>query len=230
MIAPKPPPTTGPNAPTQCVHTLRNGVQEDRSRDWVCSCGERNFQKRAECFRCKAPRTQGSMSYTGVSHLIEQQLIAQQAQRAPRPFGGPLGTWTTAKDLLSERDMADLRRKVDEKKSHGKKKRGREASSSSSSSESSAESSSESSEESAGKPAATSQPATKVNTELDQMKDRALQDLLRIKDEPLETRKKSWRALLLEWHPDKHPDDVDSATAVFQFLQKGKGLLQLKSN
>lgn len=45
--------------------------------------------------------------------------------------------------------------------------------------------------------------------------------------EPKEERSKQFRALLREWHPDKNPDKLEVATAVFQFLQKGKGLLNL---
>merc|ERR1712146_410564 len=31
--------------------------EEDRSRDWYCKgCGERNFMKRFECFKCKGPK------------------------------------------------------------------------------------------------------------------------------------------------------------------------------
>jgi len=43
--------------------------------------------------------------------------------------------------------------------------------------------------------------------------------------EPKEQRIKDWRALLREWHPDKNPDRTEVATAVFQFLQKGKLLI-----
>jgi len=46
--------------------------------------------------------------------------------------------------------------------------------------------------------------------------------------EPKEERSKQFRALLREWHPDKNPDKSEIATAVFQFLQKGKSLLNLK--
>eukprot|EP00927_Polykrikos_kofoidii_P029147 TRINITY_DN2524_c0_g2_i1.p1 TRINITY_DN2524_c0_g2~~TRINITY_DN2524_c0_g2_i1.p1 ORF type:complete len:456 (+),score=63.20 TRINITY_DN2524_c0_g2_i1:48-1415(+) len=45
--------------------------------------------------------------------------------------------------------------------------------------------------------------------------------------EPKEERAKQWRALLRAWHPDKNPEKVDVATAVFQFLQKGKSLINI---
>jgi len=209
--------------------TLRNGTVEDRARDWVCQkCGERNFAKRNNCYSCGAPRTSDAPSYRDVSHILEQQRKAQQ-QRAPRPMGGGHGEWTTAKEMLGQADWDALRRKIDN----------RSESSSSSSSSSSSEASdrkrkkrnrSRSSSASADK--STAQPASSVakpNPELDKLKNEALQRLLKIRDEPPETRKRSWRALLLEWHPDKHTEGRENATAVFQFLQKGKTLLDLKS-
>lgn len=33
-------------------------------------------------------------------------------------------------------------------------------------------------------------------------------------------RRKTFKAMTLRWHPDKHPDDVELATEVFQFLQQ----------
>jgi len=48
------------------------------------------------------------------------------------------------------------------------------------------------------------------------------------KIEPKEQRAKDFRNLLREWHPDKNPERMEMATAVFQFLQKGKSLLNLK--
>jgi len=46
------------------------------------------------------------------------------------------------------------------------------------------------------------------------------------KVEPKEDRLREWRKLLRAWHPDKNPDKVEVATAVFQFLQKGKKLVE----
>eukprot|EP00435_Cladocopium_sp_Y103_P057782 s1350_g20.t1 len=48
------------------------------------------------------------------------------------------------------------------------------------------------------------------------------------KVEPKEQRAKEFRNLLRDWHPDKNPENKDMATAVFQFLQKGKSLLNLE--
>merc|ERR1712217_805282 len=61
--------------------------------------------------------------------------------------------------------------------------------------------------------------------EVDQAKAEALQKLMKIKELPKETRLPQWRALLRAWHPDKNPDKVEIATAVFQFLQKGRKLI-----
>jgi len=189
--------------------------------------------KRSECFRCHAPRDDNAPSYKGITHLREQQMQAQQQMlRATRRQGSHLGEWVPAKGLLSQSDWDSLRKRVDETSCRrGKTARGREASRSSSSSSSSSSSESRSpspAKDDAGKEASVS--ATQDNPELDKLKEKALQTLLKIRDEPFVTRKKSWRALLLEWHPDKHPDDRSTATAVFQFLQKGKGLIDLKGS
>lgn len=67
-----------------------------------------------------------------------------------------------------------------------------------------------------------------TSKELSEAKMEALQKLQALqKVEPKEQRAKEWRALLRNWHPDKNPDKVQVATAVFQFLQKGKKLLDL---
>jgi len=44
--------------------------------------------------------------------------------------------------------------------------------------------------------------------------------------EDVEQRDREFRALLRRWHPDKNPERAELATAVFQFLQKGKRLLR----
>jgi hypothetical protein len=40
-----------------------------------------------------------------------------------------------------------------------------------------------------------------------------------VRNAPLDVRKKRVRELLVQWHPDKHPQDPQRATRVFQFLQ-----------
>lgn len=65
--------------------------------------------------------------------------------------------------------------------------------------------------------------------EIAQAKKQVLAKLTMMKNiEPKEQRAKEFRLLLREWHPDKNPERIDMATAVFQFLQKGKSLLNLK--
>ena len=65
-----------------------------------------------------------------------------------------------------------------------------------------------------------------TSPETDKAKQEALERLLALRAvEPKENRLKEYRQLLREWHPDKNPERVEVATAVFQFLQKGKALL-----
>ncbi|CAE7573723.1 unnamed protein product [Symbiodinium sp. CCMP2456] len=77
---------------------------------------------------------------------------------------------------------------------------------------------------------ATPQQAQAVeDPETAQAKKRVLAKLTELqKVEPKEQRAKEFRLLLRDWHPDKNPEKKDMATAVFQFLQKGKSLLNLK--
>ncbi|CAE8628821.1 unnamed protein product, partial [Polarella glacialis] len=71
--------------------------------------------------------------------------------------------------------------------------------------------------------------AAKEDPETAQAKKRVLAKLTELqKVEPKEQRAKEFRTLLRDWHPDKNPEKLEMATAVFQFLQKGKSLLNLK--
>jgi len=73
------------------------------------------------------------------------------------------------------------------------------------------------------------QAQVKEPPEIAQAKKQVLAKLTVLKNvEPKEQRAKEFRLLLREWHPDKNPERIDMATAVFQFLQKGKSLLNLK--
>jgi len=81
--------------------------------------------------------------------------------------------------------------------------------------------------------AAGTDAATPVSSEdrrkIEEAKKEVLVKLERLqKIDSKEARMKEWRSLLRAWHPDKRPDEVAVATAVFQFLQKGKLLLDLK--
>lgn len=116
-----------------------------------------------------------------------------------------------------------------------RRKRGKSSRSSSSSSSSSADkhrgrrrSDSPSKGASAGAAAASALVGNSSDTkEIDEAKKDALAKLMALNSvEPKDERMKQWRSLLREWHPDKNPDKTEVATAVFQFLQKGKRLLK----
>ncbi|CAE7230370.1 unnamed protein product [Symbiodinium sp. CCMP2456] len=63
---------------------------------------------------------------------------------------------------------------------------------------------------------------------IEQAKLEALEKLRKLQSvEPKEARAKEWRALLRDWHPDKNPDNIEVAKEVFQFLQKGKTIINV---
>eukprot|EP00913_Durusdinium_trenchii_P003512 g3249.t1 len=71
-----------------------------------------------------------------------------------------------------------------------------------------------------------SKDKAKSTPEIEQAKLEALEKLRKLQSlEPKEARAKEWRALLRDWHPDKNPDKVEVAKEVFQFLQKGKTII-----
>lgn len=75
--------------------------------------------------------------------------------------------------------------------------------------------------------AALRESAAAACPEVEKAKAEALTKLMQLRDvEPKEARMKEFRALLRQWHPDKNPGRVEVATAVFQFLQKGKLLME----
>jgi len=68
------------------------------------------------------------------------------------------------------------------------------------------------------------------NPEVEKAKAEALAKLMKLRElEPKEARMREFRALLRQWHPDKNPSKTEVATAVFQFLQKGKLLMEASS-
>lgn len=122
------------------------------------------------------------------------------------------------------------RRRKEDKKRKRDKSRKRSSSSSSASSESSDCKMEQPSAASAGASAAQTprppQSGGSGDPEVDAAKAEALDELLKLRSvEPKEARMTEWRALLRKWHPDKNPDRVEVATAVFQFLQRGKAIL-----
>jgi len=140
---------------------------------------------------------------------------------------------SSGRSSISSRSSKRSRRK--QKK--GKKKRSKRGSRSRSRSRSSRSSSSSSSRRSrsrsrrrkslSGMKDALNAP--KESKEIEEAKMDALQKLTKLQSvEPKEARAKEWRLLLRTWHPDKNPERLEVATAVFQFLQKGKSLLNLE--
>merc|ERR1712110_559361 len=79
-----------------------------------------------------------------------------------------------------------------------------------------------------GVPVPVPQAAVNEPPEIALAKKQVLAKLTTMKNiEPKEQRAKAFRELLRQWHPDKNPERIEMATAVFQFLQKGKSLLSL---
>lgn len=79
-----------------------------------------------------------------------------------------------------------------------------------------------------GKTGTPKETKAKSTPEIEQAKLEALEKLRKLQSvEPKEARAKEWRALLRDWHPDKNPDKVEVAKEVFQFLQKGKTIINV---
>lgn len=189
--------------------------------DWFCKCGEINFKKRKVCAKCGAEKTTedavGEMSWADVCKMARKK-------------GG------------KSRSRSRSRSKKKRKKK--KKKRRKSSSSSSSSSSDSDSRSREKRKDSAGErvkgASSTAAPLDLSDTdnpapakevakpEIEKAKHETLQRVLKLRDADVtpEERRRQWRALLREWHPDKH-EDKEMATAVFQFLQKSRSLLNI---
>lgn len=215
-------------------------VVEDRSLDWYCgSCSERNFTKRSECFKCKSPRPPPMMGFGGEVPVVKPQppppprrtLSPHSGSRAMRDMmsggaggGGGRGarspsrkrprssSSSSQKSSSSSESSSERKKKRRKKTKNGKKRKARSSSSSSNAG--------------GAKASSSAQADIPSNPEIEKAKSEVLEKLMKIKQvEPKEQRIKDWRALLREWHPDKNPDRVEVATAVFQFLQKGKLLI-----
>lgn len=234
---------------------LRGREEEDRSRDWECSsCGERNFVKRLECFRCKTPRCKGFSDNPPAGSAAAP---AAPAQRTLSPHAGSRAMAFTGRRASGSRSPSRRRSRSRRKKKKKKKEKKKKKSSSSSSgssekkgkrkkkdkkrrhSDSSSEASAKSVRSDSSSEVRVQEPGSAAgeegksenqeNPEIAKAKGEALDELLALKSvEPLEARMKEWRALLRKWHPDKNPDRTEVATAVFQFLQKGKPILENK--
>lgn len=218
--------------------------EEDRSRDWSCSsCQERNFFKRFECFKCKGPKPFEDLP--GIAPVVVPVVaMPVVAKRSLSPHAGSRAMREMYKaGLLKpsfENDAASRSRSREKSASRSssssssktkkKKRKKRSKSSSSESSSSSVEdvpskSKGTDKDDEGGQSGAKDKEPT--NPEIESAKAEALKELMKLKDiEPREVRLKEFRTLLRQWHPDKNPDRQEVATAVFQFLQKGKLLIE----
>jgi len=210
---------------------------EDRTRDWVCPrCTERNFVKRFECFKCgtSKPLMTGSSpsAPSSSSHPPARSFSPHAGSRAVRDaLAGGAGRGrdrersrspSRRKQSSSESEASSSSSEKAKKRKKNKKKRKQ---SSSSSSRSSSKSSDCQIGDVSAAPASSSKKRS-TDPEIEKAKSEALQELMRLRGvEPKETRMSEWRALLRKWHPDKNPERVEVATEVFQFLQKGKAIL-----
>jgi len=231
---------------------------EDRGRDWFCTCGALNPVSRPNCFKCQAPcpRIEGEIS-TNAGPPPRRNLSPHAGSRAMREMykKGQLSrsrssskkgkkqskrrrSKSNSTSSTSSSSTSRTKKKKKKKKSKRRCSRSRSTTSRSSRSVSSRSSSSclvsgctGASANPAGGPNSGLAPRAHVSTgkgspEIDKAKAEALDKLMKLKSvEPKDARMKEWRALLREWHPDKNPDRVEVATAVFQFLQKGKLIL-----
>lgn len=213
---------------------------DDRSRDWICTkCSERNFVKRFECFKCNTPRTG-----TGTPVPSTPSAPSAPPRRALSPHAGAraiaaqlagvagrIGSRSRSRSRRRENssDSAPSSSSSEEvKKSKGKKAKKQKAKNKKGDRSSSSSSSSASSDCRMGEPSAPAPGSDKKgsNPEVEKAKGEALEELMRLRSvEPKEVRMSDFRGLLRKWHPDKNPDRVEVATEVFQFLQKGKAIL-----
>jgi len=63
---------------------------------------------------------------------------------------------------------------------------------------------------------------TPEEEELKRVTDPIVAELKSSLKEPIESRKKNFKFLMLRWHPDKNQDNLEEATKVFQFIQAQK--------
>lgn len=200
--------------------------EEDRSRDWKCEkCGERNFMKRFECYKCKtakkpdmddiaAPRR--TFSPHAGSRAVKESLMG----RAPG----------NRKDLGARRRSGSSSSSSSRPRKKKKKAKKKHSSSRSSSSSKSSKSSKSSGVQAVdASTAASAEAAGQKNPEAEKAKAESLEKMIKLQAiEDMPARMKAYRELLRTWHPDKNPEKVEVATEVFQFLQKAKPMLDAK--
>mmetsp|Transcript_78352 Transcript_78352/g.176989 ORF Transcript_78352/g.176989 Transcript_78352/m.176989 type:complete len:410 (-) Transcript_78352:139-1368(-) len=234
--------------------------EEDRSRDWQCtSCGERNFVKRFDCFKCKKIRSVGfeeapagavpeprrTVSPHAGSRAWREAYAAAAAgsgssrsrgrgRRRPPPPKRRRSRSRSSRDSSSSSLSRQKKRKRRRSRSHSSRKgrkAGRRASSSSNSSDCKMEdpvggTSGSARPEVVAAAVAALRSQSSGSSEVEKAKAEALEEMMKLRSlETKEARMTEFRALLRKWHPDKNPDRVEVATTVFQFLQKGKPVL-----
>lgn len=220
---------------------------------WKCPfCGEHNFARRMECFKCKIAKPQGT-PVAGFSDAPTNIVTPPPPKRTFSPHagaraiklamaggaGGGVGGGADKSDKSSSsspRRPAKRRPKKRRKSSSSsssssdksKKKKGRDKKRSRGRSSSSSGAKKKKSRSRSSSSGVVVEGSSSGNPEIDKAKADALQQLTRLQSvEPKEVRMSEFRALLRQWHPDKNPERVEMATAVFQFLQKGKALMRL---
>lgn len=180
------------------------------------------------------PQRKTSFSPHAGARAIKEAMKAEMAAKAATGGGGNGAKRSDSSSSSSGKEEAQAKKKKRErssssssskkKKKSKKKKRTRSSSSSRSRSSSSGVVVEKGGED---KLAA----ACSGNSDIDKAKAEALQQLTRLQSvEPKDVRMTEFRALLREWHPDKNLHRVELATAVFQFLQKGKALIHMGSS
>lgn len=227
---------------------------EDRTRDWNCDgCGERNFVKRFECFKCKRQRPRDDDGEVPAGRPPSPEPVQG---RTLSPHAGSRAMREALRKKLAGGGSSPSRSRGAKRKGSKRKRKDSSESSSSSSSSSSRRKKHKSKAKAASRSrsgsrsrrvsssgsrerkknnfaSATIPPApgalsTKepANPEIEKAKAEVLETLMKLKGmEPRDARVREWRTLLRQWHPDKNPDRVEVATAVFQFLQKAKLLI-----
>lgn len=231
---------------------FRNSSEEGQ---WRCPfCNEHNFARRLECFKCKVPKQEcaplagftdaptatfrppppprRTFSPHAGARAIKESMLAKKAEAAAAGGGG--GGGGGSKSSASSSSSPQAKRPTKQKKrkqsssSSSSKKRDKKKSKRKKRSSSSSRSRSRSSSSVVVESAATLAASGSGSAEIDKLKADALQQLTRLQSvEPKDVRMSEFRALLREWHPDKNLERVEAATAVFQFLQKGKALMRL---
>jgi len=184
------------------------------------------------------PRPKRALSPHAGSRAIREALKAEMAEKQGQGSESGSRSSSSRSSKSSKRSKSShSRSKKRKKKKKRRKSPSKSASISSSSSSSSSKRSrsrsrrrSKASGAKEGTGAAnTSTAANAASPEIEKAKKEVLEELKKLQGvEPKDARMKAWRTLLRAWHPDKNPEKAEVATAVFQFLQKGKVLLNLK--